>query len=263
MQDANGKERPGFDLGMLSNYWWNFVDNWLPDSELPMLKKMAKYGGAAAPDNHDTPDTLAGMFRKAFKNQKDCDRVIADISVRNYAISAFIGNSVFMQMGYELSKETQNGVFKGQGSPKEWDDLVKARPVSHVMNIETRVKAINDLKKSLGVENCYVNITEHSNQQDGKLVRIGCEYIDADTGQKMANVVLLVNKKPENGPISVTDTKLKDLENSEFKRMGAAGENMLSVKDVIIYHTPVEDIIPTKMKPVSRAIKKAYPGRAS
>lgn len=258
VMDANGKERPGFDLGMLSNYWWNFTDDWLPDQELSRLKKMAKYGGAAAPDNHDTPETLAGHFRKAFKDQQECDRIVANISVRNYAISAFIGNSVFIQMGYELNKETQNGVFKGQGSSAEWEKLVKDRPAGHVLNIEDRITAINKLKESLHVENSYVNIKEHREIQDGKLIKMSLEYVDADSGQKTADVVLVINKKPENGAVTVTDGDLLSLE--KLERLGAKGEAQPVVNDVLIYHTPLEDIVPSRLKPVARAVKKTLSG---
>ncbi|MEZ0223731.1 MAG: hypothetical protein ACAH83_04195 [Alphaproteobacteria bacterium] len=259
VQDANGKERPGFDLGMISNYWWNFTDGWLPDQELPRLKKMAKYGGAASPDNHDTPETLAGKFQKAFKNKDKHDQIVADICMRNFTVSSLIGNSVFMQMGYELCKETQNGVFKGQGSPEEWKDLVKARPAGHVLNISERVKAVNALKKSLCVENCYVDIMEHREMQDGKLIKLACDYVDADTGDKIAEAVMVINKKPEDGPVDVTDSGLLGLENNDkLKRMDAKGENRPVVRDVLIYHTPLEDIVPSKLKPVPRAIKKMF-----
>lgn len=256
--DANGKERPGFDLGMLSNYWWNFTDDWLPAQELPRLRKMAKFGGAAAPDNHDTAETLAGHFRKAFNGQQNCDAAVAAIGVRNYAVSAFIGNSVFMQMGYELSKETQNGVFKGQGSPGEFDQLVKDRPKGHLLNIEDRITAINALKEKLHVENTYVLIKEHIALQGGSVIKLAMEYVDADTNQTKANVVLVINQKPENGPVKVTDESLLALEKSGFERADADKYSKTVVKDVQIYHTPLKDIVPSELKPVSRAIKKAY-----
>lgn len=259
VKDANGVERPGFDLGMISNYWWNFTDDWLPDQEIPRLKKMAKFGGAASPDNHDTPTTLAGHFQKALKDNPNRDRAVADIGVRNYAVSAFIGNSVYMQMGYELSKEKQNGVFKGQVTPQDWSDLVAERPEGHVLNISSRIKAINDLKDQLHVENSYVNIKQHCEMQGGKLIKMALEYVDADTGKKTADIVLVINKQPEAGAVTVTDPALLSLENSELKRMGAAGENRPSVRDVLVYHTPVENITPAVVKQPLRAPKRASP----
>lgn len=255
--DGNGAERPGFDLGMTSNYWWNFTDDWLPKQEMPRLRKMAKFGGAAAPDNHDTAETLAGKFQKALKGKADADHAVADICMRNYAISALIGNTVFMQMGYEYCKETQNGVFKGQGSPKEWEDLVKARPAGNVLNIAHRVKEINALKTSLGTENCYVNITEHKEVQGGKLITLSCEYIDADTGKKTAEAVLVINKKPEDGAVAVTEGSILALEGKGLTRMGGSSDKVLMVGDAMIYHTPVKDIEPPRSN-AARAVKKPW-----
>ncbi|MEZ0261901.1 MAG: hypothetical protein ACAH80_12890 [Alphaproteobacteria bacterium] len=255
--DGHGNERPGFDLGMTSNYWWNFTDDWLPKQEMPRLRKMAKFGGAAAPDNHDTAETLAGKFQKALKGKADADHAVADICMRNYAISALIGNTVFMQMGYEYCKETQNGVFKGQGSPKEWEDLVKARPAGNVLNISHRVKEINALKSSLHTENCYVNIVEHKEVQSGKLITLTCEYIDADTGKKTAEAVLIINKKPEDGAVAVTEGSILALEGKGLTRLGGSSDKVLMVGDAMIYHTPVKDIEPP-LSTLARNVKKAY-----
>lgn len=262
--DGQGRERPGFDLGMVSNYWWNFTDDWLPDTELPRLNKMAKYGGASSPDNHDTPETLAGKFQKALKDQPGHDQMVADICARNYAISALMANSGFMQMGYEYCKEKQNGVFKEQVSPEDWKTLVKERAhKDHVLNISERVKAINALKESLHVDNCRVDIKEHKEVQDGKLIRMVCEYVDVDTDKKIADVVLVINKKPEQGPVAVTDTDLLALESSGLRRMGAAGGKPPVVTDVLVYHTPVEDILKIDLTLVARAVKKAVNSMAA
>lgn len=256
--DAQGRDRPGFDLGMVSNYWWNFTDDWLPDRELPRLKKIAKYGGASSPDNHDTPETLAGKFQLALRSDPGHDKMVADICARNYAISALMANSGFMQMGYEYCKEKQNGVFKEQVSTDDWKTLIAERAKKdHVLNISERVKAINALKESLHVENCRVDIKEHREVQDGKLIRMTCEYVDADTEKKIADVVLVINKKPEQGSVVVTDNDLLALENNGLKRMGAAGENRPIVRDVLVYHTPVEDILKTDLTLAARAVKKA------
>lgn len=239
VKDAAGNERPGFDLGMISNYWWNFTDDWLPQQELPRLRKMAKYGGAACPDNHDTPQTLAGKFQAALKDMPQRDQMVADICVRNYAISALIGNSVYMQMGYEYCKEKQNGVFKEEVSPKDWTDLVADRVgTGSVLNIASRIREINDLKKSLGVDNCVVEIAEHREMQQGQLIKLACRYIDVDTGENTADVVLIINKQPEKGTVTLSDPDLLALESSSMQRMKAAGESQIVVRDFILYHTP-------------------------
>lgn len=245
--DANGVERPGFDLGMVSNYWWNFTDDWLPQGEAARLRDMAKFGGAASPDNHDTPETLAGQFQKACKGKDKCDENVAAIAVRNYAVSTFIANAVYMQMGYEYNKEKQNGVFKDQVTTQDWADLaVRADDPSHPLNIAARIKGINDLKESLGVENCVARVKEHTAMQDGRLIKIAVEFQDADTGRKTADVVMILNKKPENGSVTILDSALRDLETGPLKRLDSSGETAVSVRDVVIYHTPVSDAVAPK-----------------
>lgn len=245
--DANGKERPGFDLGMVSNYWWNFTDDWLPLGEAARLRDMAKFGGAASPDNHDTPETLSGQFRKACLGREKCDESVAAIAVRNYAVSAFIANAVYMQMGYEYNKEKQNGVFKNQVTTQDWADLdVRADDPSHPLNIAARIKGINDLKESLGVDNAIARVKEHTAMQDGRLIKLAVEFQDADTGKKIADVVMVLNKKPENGSVTILDSALRDLETGPLKRLDSSGETAVSVRDIVIYHTPVSDAVAPK-----------------
>jgi hypothetical protein len=244
---ADGVERPGFDLGMVSNYWWNFTDSWLPQGEAARLRDMAKFGGAASPDNHDTPETLAGQFQKACKGKDKCDENVAAIAVRNYAVSAFIANAVYMQMGYEYNKEKQNGVFKDQVTTQDWADLAaRADNPAHPLNIAARIKGINDLKQSLGLDNAIARVKEHAEMQDGRLIKLAVEYTDADTGRKLADVVMVLNKKPENGSVTVLDSALRDLETGPLKRLDSSGETAVSVRDVVIYHTPVSDTVAPK-----------------
>lgn len=248
---ADGVERPGFDLGMVSNYWWNFTDSWLPQGEAARLRDMAKFGGAASPDNHDTPETLAGQFQKACKGKDKCDENVAAIAVRNYAVSAFIANAVYMQMGYEYNKEKQNGVFKDQVTTQDWADLAaRADNPAHPLNIAARIKGINDLKQSLGLDNAIARVKEHAEMQDGRLIKLAVEYTDADTGRKLADVVMVLNKKPENGSVTVLDSALRDLETGPLKRLDSSGETAVSVRDVVIYHTPVSDTVAPKAAPV-------------
>lgn len=249
--DANGKERLGFDLGMVSNYWWNFTDDWLPLGEAARLRDMAKLGGAASPDNHDTPETLAGQFMKACQGKDKCDENVAAIAVRNYAVSAFIANAVYMQMGYEYNKEKQNGVFRDQVTTKDWADLaVRADDPAHPLNIAARIKGINDLKESLGVENAIARVKEHAAMQDGRLIKIAVEFQDADTGKKLADVVMVLNKKPENGSVTILDNALRDLETGPLKRLDSSGETAVSVRDIVIYHTPVSEAVAPKVTSV-------------
>ncbi|MBI1214965.1 MAG: hypothetical protein GC185_03995 [Alphaproteobacteria bacterium] len=240
-KDAKGNDRPGFDLGMFSNYWWNFTDDWLPSSEAPRLERMAFYGGAASPDNHDTPETLAGHFSKALAHHKNRDKAVADICLRNYAVSAFMGNSVYMQMGYEYCKEKQNGVFKGDGSPAEWAALVSARAGGKSkLDLSKQIAGINAIKDALGVENCRVRIKEHREEQSGRLLRMSFEYVDVDTGQQKAAVTLLLNKRPEDSAVKVTDSTLNGLGAEGLQRSGGRDKNgHVMVDSFVVYHTPV------------------------
>jgi len=259
--DANGKERPGFDLGMVSNYWWNFTDSWLPVEEAARLRKMAKHGGAASPDNHDTPETLAGQFVQACKGKEKCEESVAAIAVRNYAVSAFIGNAVYMQMGYEYNKEKQNGVFKGQVTTKDWEDLEeRANNPAHPLNIAARIREINDLKEGLNIGNAIATVKEHAEMQDGRLIKLAIEYTDVDTNKKVGDVVLILNKKPENGDVLVTDKDLSALERGELKRLNSGGENMVNVRDIVIYHTPVSATVAPRIKHVPPRRSKASAG---
>ena len=264
--DANGVERPGFDLGMVSNYWWNFTDDWLPLGEALRLREMAKFGGAASPDNHDTPETLAGQFQKACKGKDKCDENVAAIAVRNYAVSTFIANAVYMQMGYEYNKEKQNGVFKDQVTTQDWADLaVRADDPAHPLNIASRIKGINDLKESLGVDNAIARVKEHTDMQDGRLIKLAIEFQDADTGKKVADVVIVLNKKPENGSVMILDSALRELETGPLKRLDSSGETAVAVRDFVIYHTPVSNTVAPKAAsvPSRRSVKSASPDIAA
>jgi starch synthase (maltosyl-transferring) len=234
--DGEGKGRPAFDLGMLGFYWWNMKDDWLPQQENKRVQDMSKYGGAGSPDTHDTDGTIAGGARKAFNRAARPDAVVAEISLRNFALSTLCANSSYTQMGYEFCNEKQNGVFRGQVSRKDWDNLVKRTGTT--LDICEGMRAINELKENLHVENCRVNFTEHRPVQDGKLIRIRCEFIDVDTNQKTAEIALLVNQKPEKGPVQVTDAGLvSNLEKAGLQRLGGARADVIS--DVLVLHSPI------------------------
>jgi hypothetical protein len=144
-----------------------------------------------------------------------------------------------MQMGYEYCNEKQSGVFSGVATTDDWKKLRARAQQGSPLDISGRIKAINDLKESLHVDNCRVDIKEHREMQDGKLIKLACEFVDADTGRKTADVVLIANKMPEKGPVAVTDGALLALENGGLVREDAQGGTPPVVRDVLIYHTPV------------------------
>ena len=236
LTDANGKTRPAFDLGMLGIYWWNFRDDWLPKGEVPRVNAMAKFGGAGSPDNHDTENTIAGSARKAFNNAADANRHIAEVSVRDYAVSVMTGNSSYMQMGYEYCNEKQNHVFKGQVTPQDFTNLQSARADGE-MDIRARIRAINALHESMDVKNCRVAIRHHGEVGDGALLRLALDYIDADSGAVTASAVLLLNRKPEKGAVPLPAAYVDEMAAAGLA--AAAGDSAQDGRDVAIFHTPL------------------------
>ena len=242
IDDGKGGGRPVFDLGMLSTYWWNFKDKWLPDDEHLRIQKMAQYGGAGFPDNHDTPETLAGHFNKAFVGMADKEEAVAALCLRNYAVAALVCNSHYMQMGFELCKETQNRVFKGAGSPEEWQDLVQGREGKSPLDISEGVRMINAIKETLDVSK--TRIVFHGNQPLKKeaMIKIHCSYVDIETGEPKAEIVLLLNTQPEKGPVQADLEKAfggndyKGFERSSVTGSVSVDVRHVSIDDVVILH---------------------------
>jgi hypothetical protein len=236
---AAGKDRPAFDLAMLSNHWWNFTDRGLPDQENPLLNTITKFGGTGSPDNHDTLRTVAGHFMAQFNAHARRDDVVARISIRNYAISTFLGNSVYMQLGYELCNQKQNNVFKGKTSPQDRQNLEAERgDPAHPLNITQSIRRINDIKKSLGVENCQADFKDISELDNGRLIRIHVAYRDPDqNGKVQAEAILLVNKKLEDGPVRFGREALQELAEKGFAAEGGAA-GYVTIDDVMILRKP-------------------------
>jgi len=234
--DDNGKTRPAFDLGMLGLYWWNFRDDWLPKSEVPRVTAVAKFGGAGSPDNHDTNNTIAGSARKAFNGAADIDRHVAEVALRDYAVSVLSGNSSYMQMGYEFCNEKQNHVFKGQVSPQDWQQL-QARAGGD-MDLRDRIRALNDLHAQLNPDNCRVNFKNHGHAQDGHVLTLELQYVDADSGAVTGSVVLLLNRKPEKGAVQMTADTLRSLSDAGYVAADV-NKNSIEIKDVAVFHTPL------------------------
>lgn len=235
--DANGKQRPAFDLGMLGIYWWNFRDDWLPKSEVPRVNAMAKFGGAGSPDNHDTENTIAGSARKAFNGAAQADRHIAEVSVRDYAVAVFTGNSSYVQMGYEFCNEKQNHVFSGQVTPQDFENLKNARGGGE-MDISARMRAINDLHEKMDVKNCRAAFRQYGPVGDGSILRLAIDYVDADSGAVKSSAVLLMNRKPEKGPVALPAAFAGEIAAAGLQPMGQDAAPA-DIRDVAIFHTPV------------------------
>jgi hypothetical protein len=65
--------------------------------------------------------------------------------------------------------------------------------------------------------------------------------VDADTGAHKAGVTLLLNKKPEQGAVTVTDPALTGFEAAGLQRSGGidAQNGKTQVRSFVVYHTPV------------------------
>lgn len=237
IKDAAGNDRPAFDLGMHGIYWWNFRDDWLPNAEVPRVAAMSKFGGAGSPDNHDTDSTIAGAARKAFNKAAAVEEAIAAVSVRDYAVSVLTGNSSYVQMGYELCNEKQNHVFKGQVSPKDYTDL-EAKNAGTVLDIRDKIRAVNDLHASLGVENCRAVFKNHDTVEEDKVIRLAIEYRDVDTNAVKAGVTLLLNRKPEKGAVPLSEG-LKTSLAAEGQVVAEGALKSYNINDIAIFHTPL------------------------
>lgn len=240
--------KPAFDLGMLSLYWWNFRDKWLPEQENPRIQRMSRHGGAGFPDNHDTPETLAGHFSRALAQSVDREEKISALCLRNYAVAALACHSHYMQMGFELCKETQNRVFRGHGSPQEWQDLVADRKngQGRGLDISDGIKRINKIKAGLEAENSRVVFHETTPIKKGTLVKIRCSYVDVVSGREQAEVVLLLNLKPENGAVGVDLDKAfsgpgwRDFD-CNGDRLPINGGGHMPVSDIMIFTRRVSE----------------------
>ena len=237
----DGKTRPAFDLGMLGHYWWDFEDDWLPNGEVPRVHNMAHYGGTGSPDNHDTDGTIAGNAVDDCQGRPNCDEAVANISVRDYAVAALTSNSVYMQMGYEYCKETHNHVFKDSQSREDWDRLSSERSdENHPLNIGSRIREINELKDSLNIEHCYASFRDYgTSSSDGQLIKIHCEYHDVDSDEKIADIVLFINKRPEEGGIKIPRSSIENIHPGGLEIGWNAGDELV-INDILIMHTPVD-----------------------
>jgi hypothetical protein len=141
-------------------------------------------------------------------------------------------------MGYEYCNEKQNRVFKGLITPDDWKHLVATRAGKSPLDISDRIREINEIKQGLNVENCRVHFKEYTPIEDNRAVKIHVEYLDADTGLKKAEVVLILNNKPEEGQIGLRGTLGQSLIESGL--VPQAGAVLTHLRDVLIYHSPVQ-----------------------
>lgn len=236
IKDATGAERPAFDYGMEGFYWWDYKQDWLPRGEHMRVRAMSHFGGAASPDTHDTETTLAKAFSKAGMTRADS----AKACLRDYAIAALSASAVFMQMGFEYGNENQNTVFRDSVSDEERKNFGKNAD----FDITAKIRAVNDLKEKLGSANCAVNFAEYGYFNDTGLIRIRCEFLDIDSGDKTAETVLFINKTPEKGSLKLADDVAEGLLKDGFEKTGAT-----NIDDILIFTKSRHDPAKPSHKP--------------
>lgn len=242
---------PAFTLGMHSVPWWDGKSDWFK-WESEQLCRIAQFGGAGCPDNHDTELTLAQTFMKALSERKEplseekrlC--AVSDICVRDYAIAALLCNSVYMQMGYEYCRDQIN-VFRGDAVDGDWDRLVKERiSPDHPLNLTARIKAINDFKEKLDLNNTLVRIENINPGYREGLTKIECTLQDAvSPSQIKGKMVLFVNQTPENGGVTIEQDEIWPDESGRPgpKRLVLGDEDKTKagryrINDIAAYYTP-------------------------
>lgn len=242
---VNGKTEKAFDLAMLGLHWWNFRDQWIRDENV-RLQRITRYGGAGFPDSHDTKHTVASDARYNYASsftEDDVDRLTASICVRNYAVSALLCNSVYMQLGYELCRR-QVTVFRDPKIPQYWQKIVRERDQDdNNLNLRSRIKVINDFKAKLEDAQAIVRFDKFSDMGP-RLVKIECTLIHHETKEEMGKLVLCLNEKPELGPVNISEKDLGQDENDEkLKRLiiGPAddlADHKYDVHDCAAFYTP-------------------------
>lgn len=267
--EIDGEKHKGWNLGMLGYYWWDYMDGWLPGQHHQDNERATTHGSAGCPDNHDTSDTIPGGLRKLFGEGEDADRKIATATIRDYAVSALCSNSHYWQLGMEYCKETQNDVFKGCSSPEEYAKLQKDRgDEKHILNIEREISRINALKEAMDIDNCRVSF-KSIDQVNENLVKLHVEYYSREDGANKGEMVLLVNRKPENGPAFFDQTGMTASDGRALSRL-ALGEGDVkhphAVSNVMILHTPAPGLgkfdSDFKKTRLSRAYRRAHELRA-
>lgn len=209
---VQGKDRLAFDLAMLALHAWDYKQEWMIH-ENERLQEIAVYGGAGFADNHDMPKTLSEAFHEALGHLEKSVRnpIIAEICYRDYAMAALLCHSVYMQLGYEYGRP-QVSVFKDPDSKKQFEELKARRgALDHPLNLTSRIRAIHEFRRQLNRAHAVtkINSIEHGGP-DSRMIKISCTLEDRDSAEHKGDLVLLVNEKPELGPVKVDDNHLLD-----------------------------------------------------
>jgi hypothetical protein len=160
--------RLAFELSMLSTSWWDLQAAWLLE-EIALTHRLAHHGGAGSPDNHDLEQTLAQRLLRELRaarpprgleDELAIQRAVAALCVRNYAVAALVGNSVYATLGYLFCLD-QSSVF---WEPELMERLERDRQArgerTHPLNLCSRIAAINDFLRRLPLAQARVSLAE-------------------------------------------------------------------------------------------------------
>jgi Glycogen debranching enzyme, glucanotransferase domain len=258
--------RPAFDLVMLSTYWWDMLEEWMRE-EIALSHKISRYGGAGSPDNHDLDTTLAEQYLRRFREMRPertpgediaIQRLVAGICVRNYAVAALLGNSVYATMGYLFCLD-QTSVFSDpQLFAKLRNDWNERKDPEHPLNIQRHIAAINRFVEKLPLRHALVHIHEMPRTRaagERTLIEIKCVLRDVESRVECGRLFIFVDARPEDSFVlwergaicSERSSALRE----ELIREPRCGEEVLRLETPYLaaYYVPSRRISPVGARP--------------
>lgn len=158
--------RPAFELCMLSTSWWDLEAPWLLD-EIALSQRIARHGGTGSPDNHDLEHTLAqrllGELRAAHPErgvaeELQLQRVVAALCVRNYAVAALVGSSVYTTASYLFCLDQSTVFWQPELCARLERERAERAALDHPLNLRQRILEINDFLRRLPLGEACVEL---------------------------------------------------------------------------------------------------------
>lgn len=168
--DEAGGRRPAFDLVMLSTSWWDLRAAWLQE-EMALAHRLAVYGGAGSPDNHDLSATLAQDLLQRFggapaargtplsaSSRRELLAQVAALCVRNYAVSALVGSAVYATLGYLFCLDQGTVFWEPAHLQRIAAQLEAHRQPAHPLNLVARIAEVNAFVAALPLAEARVEL---------------------------------------------------------------------------------------------------------
>ncbi|MBK7538377.1 MAG: hypothetical protein IPI49_24035 [Myxococcales bacterium] len=205
--------RPAFDLVMLSTSWWDMKAPWLQD-EITVTHRIALHGGAGSPDNHDLEQTLAQQqlqaLRTAYPPHGDRDeqaiqRVVAALCVRNYAVAAVVGSSVYATLGYLFCLDQTTVFWDPELLERLERDQAARQDLSHPLNLRRPISAINGFLRCLPLARARVALASPPRAHDpGGDDLVGFEVLlhELTSGDELGRIAVAVDRRHEAGRLA-------------------------------------------------------------